>query len=389
MSSPLHAAIEKAILGHFLDKLSQTNLVLGSGGSRLTSGNCRPHVELEAEMKDYFRYPAALLCNSGFEANVSFFHSVPQSGDAVIFDEYLHASARDGMAASRANRALYPFTHNSVSSLRECIVNVLQRHPNIAAGKGTVYVGVESLYSMDGDFAPLPQIVQVVEELIPKGSAHIFVDEAHSTGIYERDGRGLVALLGLEDKVDTVLHTFGKARAAFGAALLTSHLIKTYIINYARPHIYTTSLPHADILALNTTFDYISSPAGAELRERLQRLSKYFSRRLTEALKQVPAELLALPVEVQHPGFPVGLASPMHPILTPAPVSLQNYLRKLGYSARAIPYPVVPKGQERMRVTVHARNSEKEVDEFIVHLLNWAKTMQAVSPATNEVQAKL
>lgn len=200
----------------FLDKLSRSPSVFGSGGSRVMSGNTRAHVALEAKLKEFYRAPAVLLCNSGFEANICFFHSVPQSGDAIIFDEAFHASAIDGMAASRAKHAQYPFTHNSILSLRNCILTVLKKHPNISAGMGTIFIAVESLYSMDGDFAPLPEIVQLVDELIPKGCAHIFVDEAHTTGIYGSKGRGLVSLLSLEDKVDTVLHVCSKSVGVIG-----------------------------------------------------------------------------------------------------------------------------------------------------------------------------
>lgn len=201
---------------NFLDKLSRSPTVFGSGGARLMSGNTPAVVALEAKLKEFYQVPAALLCNSGFDANICFFHSIPQSGDAVIFDEYLHASARDGLAASRTKPAQYAFAHNSISSLRDCIITVLKNHPNISAGRGTVFIAVESLYSMDSDFAPLPQIVELVDELIPKGCSHIFVDEAHTTGICGPKGRGLVSLLGLEDKVDTILHVFSKGVGVIG-----------------------------------------------------------------------------------------------------------------------------------------------------------------------------
>lgn len=200
----------------FLDRVSQLPQVFGTGGSRLMSGNAPAHLEFEERMKTFFRAPAALLFNSGYDANVAFWHSVPQAGDAIIFDDLVHASSRDGFLASRARFALYPFAHNCVTSLRDTILHVLRAHPAIAAGKGTLFIAVESLYSMDGDFAPLPDIVGLAEELIPLGSSHIVVDEAHSTGIYDTQGRGLVTALGLEQRVHTVLHTFGKARALTG-----------------------------------------------------------------------------------------------------------------------------------------------------------------------------
>ena len=200
----------------FLDNISKEPLVFGTGGSRLLNGNTSAHLEFEHRMKTFFRAPAALLFNSGYDANVAFWHSVPQAGDAVILDELIHASTRDGLVASRARTALYPFSHNSATSFRDTLLHVLRAHPAIAAGKATVFVALESLYSMDGDFAPLPEIVRSVEELVPAGCGHIVVDEAHSTGLYGKQGRGLVSALGLEDHIETVLHTFGKGRALTG-----------------------------------------------------------------------------------------------------------------------------------------------------------------------------
>lgn len=323
MASPLTAALEKALLGRqrksvpvtdlyddpshpapdlfsndylslctndtlrqiFVDQVSKLPYVFGTGGSRLMSGNAPIHLEFEDRMKTFFRAPAALLFNSGYDANVAFWHSVPQVGDAVVFDDLVHASTRDGLVASRARNALYPFTHNSVSSLRDTILHVLRAHPAISAGRATLFIAVESLYSMDGDFAPLPQIVQLAELLIPEGSSHIVVDEAHSTGIYDSQGRGLVTALGLEKRIHTVLHTFGKARALTGgtviahpeltgplrahasslAVLLTDPVIRKYIVNYGRPFIFSTSLSHSTVCALNASFDYIESDTGAEV----------------------------------------------------------------------------------------------------------------------------
>ena len=205
-----------------LEKLSDADLIMGSSGSRLMNGNTSAHVAFESRMKDFFGAPAALLCNSGYEANVAFWRSIPQVGDAIIFDELVHASTRDGMAECRAKNALYPFKHNSVASFRACVLRVLAEHSEIAAGRATVFVAVESLYSMDGDFAPVREIVQVTDALVPAKCSHIMVDEAHSTGIYGPQGRGLVAMLGLTGRIDTVLHTFSKARAASGGEHLLS-----------------------------------------------------------------------------------------------------------------------------------------------------------------------
>ncbi|KAM5544639.1 hypothetical protein V8D89_001537 [Ganoderma adspersum] len=374
-----------------LEKLSEADLILGSGGSRVLNGNASAHVAFESRMKDFFGSPAALLCNSGYDANVAFWRSIPQAGDAIIFDELVHASTLDGMAECRAKDALYPFKHNSVESFRESLLRVLKARPAIAAGRATVFVALESLYSMDGDFAPLREIVQVMGELVPRDCRHIMVDEAHSTGIYGPQGRGLVAALGLTGQVDTVLHTFGKARAASGAVLLTSAVVRHYIINYGRPFIFSTSMPGASVCILNASFDHIESRAGDEGRERLRRISEYFRRLLDEGLKDVPPSLLSLRLRHPPPDFPSDIVSPIFPILTEHPTALAAYLRQFGYACTSVPYPAVPRGEERIRVVVHAANEPEELVELVTRMLQWATTMQAhnIQPRTPHVRPRL
>lgn len=156
------------------------------------------------------------MFNSGFDANVGFFSCIPGERDVVIYDEYIHASVHDGMRSSKAKANLFPFIHNSLVSFREVLERVVRNHPEMVTGEDSVFIAVEGLYSMDGDFAPLKEIVEMVEEMLPMGNGHIIVDEAHSTGIYGRHGRGLVDLLGLEGRITARLHTFGKALASNG-----------------------------------------------------------------------------------------------------------------------------------------------------------------------------
>jgi 8-amino-7-oxononanoate synthase len=192
--------------------------ILGSGGSRLLVYN-HAHASLEARLAHTFRAPAALLFNSGFDANAAFFACVPQPGDALLYDAAIHASVHDGARASRiAPRRRRPFAHNDVRALRAALRALRDESPPLARGESSVFVAVESVYSMDGTVAPLRAMLDAMDEVFPARNAHLVVDEAHATGIYGPGGRGMVALLGLEGRVLARLHTFGKALAASGGA---------------------------------------------------------------------------------------------------------------------------------------------------------------------------
>ena len=203
----------------FLEKLGRAEQILGSGGSRLLI-NGSAHVDLEDRLRVFFDprpAPAqldALLFNSGFDANVGLFACVPQAGDFIVYDEYIHASVHDGMKISRARSI--PFKHNSVGDLEKILVGLKIGRPGLEGGSGSVFIAVESLYSMDGTVSPLDDIVRVAESVFPRRNAYVSVDEAHSTGVYGLNGRGLVNMLGLQGRVFARLHTFGKALAGTG-----------------------------------------------------------------------------------------------------------------------------------------------------------------------------
>lgn len=207
----------------FLNRLHASTHILGSGGSRLLDGGTIEHAKLEERLASFFCSPAALLYTSGYDANVGFFGCVPNEGDVVIYDALIHASVHDGMRSSRAARipnSLHPFDHNNPLSLRAVINSILDHRPNLNTS-GSVFIAVESLYSMDGDVAPLKDICEIVEQLLPARNGHIIVDEAHATGIYGPQGQGLVAYLGLTDRVTARLHTFGKALACSGGRFIS------------------------------------------------------------------------------------------------------------------------------------------------------------------------
>ncbi|KAH7928304.1 PLP-dependent transferase, partial [Leucogyrophana mollusca] len=294
----------------FLAKLSSAPHVLGTTASRLLS-NPAPHAQLEARLARYLRADAALLFTSGYDANVGFFSAVPQAGDVVVYDEYIHASVHDGMRASRcADRApnpntyaytdtttstpasLLPFAHNSLPALLTVLKTLLRHRPALADGTSSVFIAVESLYSMDGTLAPLLAIVEAAETLFPRGNAHVVVDEAHATGVY---GRGRVVEMGLEGRVLARLCTFGKALAGSGAVILTTELIRDYLVNYARSLIYTTSLTHANVIAIDCSFDLLEDGTAEVLAAKLFDLSTYLLDLLRPHLATIPPRLLSLP----------------------------------------------------------------------------------------------
>lgn len=278
----------------FIEKIERFPRILGSGGSRLLDGGTLEHATLEERIARFFGAPAALLYTSGFDANVGFFGSVPAEGDVVIYDSLIHASVHDGMRISRAARipgSLLPFEHNSVSSLKSVIETALRTRRRLARGDGSVFIAIESLYSMDGDIAPMQEICEVVEGLLPSRNGHVIVDEAHATGVYGTNGRGLVTYFGLENRITARLHTFGKALAASGgmlsfcqatsrrfvidafsttAVFLTSPIVRDYLVNYSRPQVFTTAMSFNTIASLHAVFDMLEAgdctPVGSHDR---------------------------------------------------------------------------------------------------------------------------
>lgn len=194
---------------------------MGSGGSRLLDGNSIYAEELEKYIARFHDAPSGLLFNSGFDANMAVFSCVPQPKDVILYDQHIHASVHEGMRLSRAGKRL-SFAHNSIVDLERVLEDVLREDPSLRAGTSSVFVATESLYSMDGDFAPLKEMVEVVERILPRGNGYLIVDEAHSTGLFGPRGGGVVQELGLSSRVFARLHTFGKALSSHGGMFLPS-----------------------------------------------------------------------------------------------------------------------------------------------------------------------
>ncbi|KAI1488617.1 pyridoxal phosphate-dependent transferase [Biscogniauxia mediterranea] len=352
--------------------------LLGSGGSRLLDGNSQFISELEKEIAAFHSAPSGLLFNSGFDANVGLFSCVPQPGDIIVYDELIHASVHDGMKLSRASRKL-PFNHNSVidqpstsgtiKSLDALLLELSggEAGREVRDGKINVFIAIEGVYSMDGDVAPLKEIVASVRHRLPRGNGYIIIDEAHSTGIFGKQGRGLACELGVEDDMFIRLHTFGKAMSSSGAIVLCSPTVREYLINYARTLIYTTAMPFSCLANIKVTYSYLASGQVDALLHHLYSLVRH-THHLFAAIcsrRQVPPEVLSVN---QHPP-----RSPIIPVFTSDPRSLAQYCQERGFTVRPIVAPTVPRGKERVRVCVHAGNTMAEVEALSQVIEDWVQ----------------
>jgi 8-amino-7-oxononanoate synthase len=325
-SPVLHAAVERALPKYY-------NLPWGATGSRLLSGNSALMEETEAQIAIFHQAEAALLFNSGFAANTGFFSSVPQRGDTILYDEASHASIKDGIRLSFAKA--YSFRHNSPDDIIS----------KFKFATGQVYVAVESLYSMDGDFAPLTEIAAICTE---KG-AYLIVDEAHATGLYGPDGAGLVQALELQEKVFARIITFGKALGCHGAAVVGAKDLIKYLINFSRSFIYTTALPLHAVLTISSAYKLL--PELQPKRDRVLQLAAYLHGKI-QAIPHLPASAAVSPIQGIQPES-VALLKKMA-----ATLQAQNF------DVRPIFSPTVPTGKERLRVIVHAFNTEAEIDQL-------------------------
>lgn len=310
-------------------------LKYGSTGSRLISGTSSESIATEAFLADYFLAEAALIFNSGYDANLGFFSCVPQKGDTVIYDELIHASIRDGLRLSHAKS--YSFQHNDAEDL----------YRKLSKLKGTVYVAVESLYSMDGDFCPVVDVLEICEN----HGAYLIVDEAHAVGVIGKDGKGLVKDLGIEDRIFARLITFGKAYGSHGACILGDKYLINYLINFARSFIYTTALPPE---AYSRIQQMISFPENDHLRLKLHQRIKYFREKLTNITLISDADS---PIQIIEIGD------------IKRTIKIADSLQDKNIAVKPIFSPTVPEGKERLRICVHSFNTESEIDEVLKVLL--------------------
>ncbi|KAM0791954.1 hypothetical protein ACM66B_004205 [Microbotryomycetes sp. NB124-2] len=377
-----------------LDQLSTSPY--GPPSSRLLDGNSRHHLDLETRLATFFRAETGLLFNSGYDANVGAWSCLPSSNDWIVYDSLIHASVHDGMRASRVDkRKRVPFAHNLTTDLQRRLQDILAQDDDVKRGKAAVWIAIETLYSMDGDLAPVKDMLQVVERTLPKGNGHMVVDEAHSTGLYGPQGRGVVCALGLANRITVRVHTFGKAMACSGGIVLASPTLRSYLINYARPLIYSTAMPRMNVIAIRESFKMLESGQADQSAAHVHHLATTLIQRLSAFLSptsepiSIPANLASEPAvnpsipstvttitstepnDVQTTLLPMLATSPIVPLVTSEPHRLSRHLIENGFLVRPIAYPTVPKGQERVRVCLHAANTDQEVERLSECLRKW------------------
>lgn len=309
------------------------SLPAGATGSRLISGNFPVAEETEKMIAEFHNAEAALIFNSGYDANVGLLSCIPVKGDVIISDAYNHASIIDGARLSLASRL--KFRHNDLVDLEKKLMLPAERK----------FVVVESIYSMDGDEAPLPDLADLCE----KHKALLIVDEAHATGIFGDRGEGLVDHYKLTDKIFTRVHTFGKALGLHGAAVVGSSVLRNYLINHARSFIYTTALPPQHYQLIQKSYELLP---GAD-RKHLYALIAHFRKTAADISNKIKFIESYSPIQ----GIVIGDNFKAK--------ALAEHLQNKNFFVRAILSPTVPAGTERLRICLHTFNTRGEINSLL------------------------
>ncbi|MGB2138175.1 MAG: aminotransferase class I/II-fold pyridoxal phosphate-dependent enzyme [Flavobacteriales bacterium] len=296
---------------------------MGATGSRLISGTSNLHLQTEQEIANYHNTEAALIFNSGYDANLGFFSCVPQKEDTVIYDQLCHASIRDGIRLGLARS--FAFKHNDLNHLKE----------KMNQASGQIFVVVESVYSMNGDFSPLEELFSLCQTY----HAKLIVDEAHAFGVFGSKGQGLC-----QDAYARI-YTFGKALGSHGAAIVGSQILIDYLVNFSRPFIYTTALAPHSVKRISWAYQHITT---AKERIQLQNNIAYFksncqNKRLIESSSAIQCVLIGGNDNTKK---------------------IAELLATQHLDVRAILHPTVEEGKERLRICLHAFNTKDEIHKL-------------------------
>ncbi|NLE30174.1 MAG: 8-amino-7-oxononanoate synthase [Phycisphaerae bacterium] len=312
---------------------------VSASGSRLMSGNLRLHQTLEEKIAEFKNKPAALFFNSGYQANVGIVAAICGKGDAIFSDRLNHASLIDGMKLSDAE--FFRFRHNDPEHLE----SLLKKHRKNFAD---VLIATETVFSMDGDRAPLEAMVELKE----KYHCRLLVDEAHATGLFGPAGSGMVEELNLSERVDFIMGTFSKAMGSFGAYLASSHTAIEYLINACRSFIYSTALPPGVVAANIEAIDLVREEP--QCRQKVLQNAQWFRNQLRHAGLKVKGDTQIVP----------AVLGDNHKTLAAA-----QKLQQKGYWVTPVRPPTVPPGQACLRFSITFAH-ERSTLEKVIHDLH-------------------
>ncbi|WP_417595520.1 8-amino-7-oxononanoate synthase [Parasphingorhabdus sp.] len=323
----------------YLKEIAQTaianGIAHGSGGSRLLGGNHPEHETLEAFAASHYGAEASLFFGSGFAANTALFATLPQTGDLVLYDALVHASVHDGMKLGRA--VFNPFLHNDCNAVEQAI-----RTWRAEGGSGTIWIAVESLYSMDGDRAPLADLAKIADA----HAAMLVIDEAHAVGVFGERGTGLAGAIGRQDNV-IALRTCGKALGGEGGILTMPKILREFFINRARPFIFSTApSPLTAHLAQQAILYVADNPSlQAGLAGHIALARDCFSG-------------LSLGDHQDSQIFPIILGEDR------VAVEVAARLQGQGFDVRAIRPPTVPAGTARLRISLTLNVTQDDIRDL-------------------------
>ncbi len=322
---------------------------VGSGAVRTIVGNMDLHEELEKVLAEFKREEAVMVYQSGFNCNAGTIQAITSKGDLIISDELNHASIIDGVRLSRADRAVYK--HCDMEDLERILKEKREQY-------NQVLIITDGVFSMDGDIAPLPQIVELAE----KYNAMTYVDDAHGSGVLGESGRGTVDHFGLHGRVDFTIGTLSKAIGVIGGYVAGSKTMKEWLSHRGRPILFSTSLPPAAVASITEAVKLLMSTT--EFTDRLWENGRYFKEKMKNA------------------GFDIGKSeTPITPVMVGSEDKTMEFSRKLldkGVFVSGIVFPTVPKGTGRLRCMVTAGHSKEQLDKAVDTFVKIGKEMEVI-----------
>jgi len=313
---------------------------LGAAASRLITGTLAPHKVLEEQLAAFKGTEAAISFSSGYAAAVGTITAIADRQDVVILDKLAHASLIDGARLSGAQLRIFP--HNDLSRLREILEWAHEHYPN-----AKIWIITESLFSMDGDYSPLCDLVGLKDEY----GANLFLDEAHATGVIGPGGKGLAAHWGLGQRIEVQMGTLSKALGGSGGFITSSRALINLLINRARSFIFSTAPPPAIAAGASAALGIVQSAEGERLRDDLRQNIDCVRHGLRFSIDALPSPIIPLIIGNEN-----------------AALEAAKQLQQDRFLVPAIRFPSVSRGSARLRLTLSARHSSEQLAALISSL---------------------